>query len=348
MLSILIWGRRAKSVALAAAGERFCERCGLLRAHTWVVDYTLNHLYYIFGFVSGRKLACRCTICGQERVEVADPALEARVTGAIPTYERFGCAGLGIGLAALILAALSWSHFGPQPRNIPELLERVQGGDAAAMARLEKEAESGDLPSQLALAQILRDGLGVPANEERAFGWALKAAQQGSAPAQFAVGAMYEWGKGTASDPAEAASWYRKAADQGVAGAANCLGALYLSGLGVEADAAAAVGWFRKAAEGGDTMGQFNLAMRYFNGEGVAVDPVESRRWLERAAVAQDQDAPTLDIVASSKQELGVIYEEGMGVEKDLVKALRFYEEASPRNEDAELNFARLKARLEK
>lgn len=345
-MSILIWGRRPKTLALAAAGERRCERCGLAREHTFVVDYTLHHLYYIFGFVSGRRVACRCTVCGQATAEAVDPGVELRGRTAVPLLERFGCLGLGLGLAALVLLAVVWSQFGPQPRNIPELIAGTQRGDAAALARLEAEAGAGDLPSQLALAQILRDGLGVPADAERAFHWAKRAAEQGSAPAQLALGVMYEWGKGTAVDPGLAVEWYRKAASQGNAGAANSLGAAYLRGVGVPADAAQAVAWFEKAAKGGDVPGQFNLAMRYFNGDGVAADPAEARRWLERAAGAVGEDATTRSVVASSKQELGVLYEEGLGVEKDLVKALRYYDEARELNEDARLNFERLKARL--
>lgn len=345
-MSILIWGSRPKAVALAAAGDRRCERCGLMRPHTFVVDYTFNHLYYIFGFVSGRRIACRCTVCGQPSTEALDPALELRGRAAIPVLERFGCLGLGGGLVALVLLAVAWSHFGPQPRNVPDLLARVQRGEAAAMARLEAEAQRGDLPSQLALAQILRDGLGVAPDPARAFLWARKAAEQGSDAAQLAVGVMYEFGQGTPADAAAAAGWYRKAADQGNAGAANSLGAAYLRGVGVPADAAQAVSWFQRAAEGGDAPGQFNLAMRYFNGEGVAADPAAARRWLEKSAAAVGEDATTRSVVASSKQELGVLYEEGLGVEKDLVKALRYYDEARALNEDARLNFERLKARL--
>lgn len=346
-MAVLIWGQRPHSLSLSAAGPRPCERCGLEREHLFVVDYTVNHLYYVFGFVSGRRVACRCTICGQARAEALDPALEIRAQAAIPLNERFGCLGLAGALAGIVLIAVAWSLWGPQPRNIPDLMARVQRGESAALTRLEAEAKAGDLPSQVALAQIYRDGLGVPADAPRAFEWALTAAEAGSAGAQFGLGAMYEWGKGTESDPAEAAIWYRKAEAQGVAGAANSLGALYLQGKGVAADPAAALAWFRKAAEAGDAAGQFNLAMRYFNGEGTAIDPIEARRWLERSAAAPGSDAMTRSLVASSKQELGVIYEEGLGVERDLIRALRFYEEASPLNVDARSNYERLKARLE-
>jgi len=346
-MSIVIWGQRPRSLALAAAGVRDCARCGLAREHHQVVEYTVNHLYYIFGFVSGSQIVCRCSICGQAAATGVDPLLEARAKAAIPLTERFGCLSLAVPIAGLVLLAIAWNAWGPQPRNIPDLLSRARGGDSAAIVRLEAEAQAGDLPSQVALAQVYRDGIGVAADPERAFAWARRAAEAGSAGAQFGLGAMYEWGKGTAADPAQAAAWYRKAAAQGVAGAANSLGALYLQGSGVERDPSMAVAWFRKAAEGGDVPGQFNLAMRYFNGEGIAADPVAARRWLELAAAAPGNDALTSSIAASSKQELGVIYEEGLGVERDLLKALRFYEEASPLNEDARINFERLKARLD-
>jgi len=345
-MSVLIWGRRPRTRALTAAGERLCERCGLWREHTYVVDYRVNHLYYIFGFVSGSEVACRCTVCGETAVEPVAPELEERAKRSIPFFERFGLLSLGVGIALLVLLAVLWSRFGPQPRNIPSLLARIEIGDSKALARLEAEAERGDLPSQLALAEVLRDGLGVPADAQRAFRWARAAAQQGEPSAQFAVGVMYEWGNGVESNLGEAAAWYRKSAVQGNAPAANCLGALYLQGKGVATDAAQATEWFRKAAEAGNTAGQFNVAMRYWNGSGVAVDYVEARRWLERAATATATDDLTLSIVASSKQELGVIYEEGLGVERDLVRALRYYDEAQAQNGDARANFARLKARL--
>ncbi|MEO8277293.1 MAG: tetratricopeptide repeat protein [Thermoanaerobaculia bacterium] len=345
-MSVLIWGRRQKSIVLGAAGTTHCERCGAAREYVEVVDYTLNHVYYIFGFVSGRRILRRCTICGSSVPIAADAALEARARAAIPVSERLGCVGLLAGLAALVLVAVVWSMFGATPRNIPDLLAGVQRGDMKSLARLESEAEADDVPSQEALAQIYRDGQGVTPDPALAFHWAHRAAELGSAPAQFGLGAMYEFGRGVAVDPVQAAAWYRKADGQGVAGAANSLGALYLRGVGVPADSPAAVGWFRKAADGGDAAGQFNLAMRYWNGDGVPVDMQESRKWLERAAAATGQDATTLSVVASAKQELGVIYEEGEGIAADPVKALRYYEEASSLNEDARANFERLKARL--
>ena len=155
-MSIVIWGQRPRSLALAAAGVRDCARCGLAREHHQVVEYTVNHLYYIFGFVSGSQIVCRCSICGQAAATGVDPLLEARAKAAIPLTERFGCLSLAVSIAGLVLLAIAWNAWGPQPRNIPDLLSRARGGDSAAIVRLEAEAQAGDLPSQVALAQVYR------------------------------------------------------------------------------------------------------------------------------------------------------------------------------------------------
>ncbi|MBI5443761.1 MAG: sel1 repeat family protein, partial [Deltaproteobacteria bacterium] len=147
-------------------------------------------------------------------------------------------------------------------------------------------------------------------------------------------------------DYAKAFEWYTKADAQHVATSANSIGALYYRGLGVKQDAAEAVRWFRKAAEAGAGVGAINLAGRLLSGEGVAEDAVEARLWFEKAAAATGTDDETLIVVAAARSLLGKIYEEGNGVEKDLVKALQLYGEAASRNEDARRDFERLKARL--
>jgi|CXWL01.1.fsa_nt_gi TPR repeat protein len=345
-MSVLIWGQQQRSISLEPAGVQFCPRCGLAREHAKDVDYQVNHLYYVFGFVSGRKLLCRCVVCGYAEPLAPDAALAARATARIPVNERLGCLGAVSAVAGLVLLAVVWGIFGPQPRNIPDLLARVERGDASAVARLEAEAKADDVPSQEALAQIYRDGLGVPPDPARAFTWAKRAGELGSARAQYWLGNMYELGLGTTADPAQALMWFQKAAEQGLAGAANNVGVLYIQGHGVAADPAEAARWFLRAADGGDAAGTFNLALRYLDGQGVAADPVAARRLLELAATAVGDDATTRSVVAGAQQQLGEIYELGKGVERDLVKALHYYEAASPFDEDARAGLERLRQRL--
>ena len=344
-MPILIWGTSPKLVDLGPAGSGECPTCGLERPFRWQLRYRVHHVYYAFGFVSGKRYLRACEICG--RGEPQPPAeVEASIgKNVIPFLERLGCLAVAGGLAAIVVL-LGLVGFFREPRNIPDLTAKVGRGDAAALARLRAEAGSGDVPSQEALMDIYRTGAGVARDEAEAFRWARLAAEAGNARAQHELGAMYELGRGAPADVAKALDWYTKADAQHVAQAANNIGALHYRGLGVKQDAGEAVRWFRKAAEAGDGAGALNLAARLLAGEGVAADPAEARRWLEKAAGATGTDDESLTVVAVARYTLGKVYEEGIGVEKDLVKALQLYGDAAPRNEDARRGFERLKARL--
>ncbi|MEO8504554.1 MAG: tetratricopeptide repeat protein [Acidobacteriota bacterium] len=344
-MSVIIWGHRGKTVELGPAGSFPCPNCGQTRAFKNVLEYQSNHVYYILGFVSKKRYLRRCEVCGRgERLEAT--AVESLGRVPIPWLDRFGClAALGA-IAGLILLAVVFAQLQPPPRNVPDLIERVHHGDAAALARLRSEAAADDVPSQEALMDLLMSGAGVPQDWSESFRWAKRAAEHGLPRAEHALGAMYELGHGTEVDYAQALHWYQAADAQGIAASANSIGALYLQGHGITEDAKAAVTWFRKAAEAGDGPGAFNLAMRYLVGDGVAADAAEARRWLERSAATPGADATTRTVVAAAELQLGLLYESGTGVEKDAVKALHYFESAAPLNDEAKQNFERLKARL--
>ncbi len=345
-MPFLVWGTRPKAIDLGPAGTDGCPACGVQRPFRWRLTYRLNHAYYVFGFVTRKEYLRLCEVCGRGEPYPAASLEPSLGKSPIPWMERYGClAALG-GVAGLILLAAGLQLAGPRPRNVPRLVEAVGRGDAAALARLRSEAEAGDVPSEEALVDLYRTGAGVPRDPAEAFRWATKAAEGGSAGAQHALGAMYELGSGTGVDYAKAMTWYRKADAAHVAAAANSIGTLVLRGLGVPADAAEAVRWFRKAADAGDAAGGFNLAMRYLDGQGVDPDPAEARRRLEKVAAIGGQDPETRTVVALARFQLGRLHEEGIGGEKDPVRALHLYEEASPANEDARLALARLKERL--
>jgi len=347
-MAILIWGRRQKAIDGGPAGTELCATCGQSRPFRWKLHYQLNHLYYVFGFVSGKQYLRACEVCGRGAVHPAAEVEASLGKSAIPFMDRFGClAALG-GVASLILFAVLLRLLGPEPRNVPDLLARATRGEAASVARLRAEAESGDAPSQDALVELYTGETGASPNWNEAFRFARLAAERGSARAQHELGSMYELGRGTKADPSEALAWYRKAEAQGLAVSANSIGVFYLQGVVVAANSDEAARYFRKAADAGDVAGCYNLAGRYATGSGAAQDFVEARRWLERAVATKDERPNTQAIVALARFSLGQIYEEGAGVEKDLVKALRYYEEASPLNEKARASFERLKARLSK
>lgn len=344
---MLIWGHRGRSLDLGPAASRHCSTCGQERAFRTRVDYQYNHFWYVFGFVSGKSYSERCAICGQGTVLETARTEERLGRNAVPMWDRFGLlAAFGAGVGLILLAVLLRLS-GPEIRNIPDLTERMMRGDATALAQLRREAEAGDLPSQMALGDLL----GVHGPEtfrdlEEAFRWTLAAATQGNALAQRSVATRYENGIGTKVDTAAALRWYRAAAEQGSAAAANSIGAFYLQGIEVAADPIEALQWFRKAADAGDAPGEFNLAMGYLSGNGIEQDLAQAVRWLEKAAAAEGRDSTSVLTAAEAMNQLGKLYEEGSGVEKDVLKALNYYQSASPSNVEARESVERLRARL--
>ena len=116
---------------------------------------------------------------------------------------------------------------------------------------LERRAQSGDVSSQVELAGMLSDGLGVPRDESAAAHWNTEAARQGEPRAQFRLGRAYINGAGVQQDAAQGGDWVRKAAEQGVADAQLDYGLFLFFGLGGEADPVAGYRWIERAADSG-------------------------------------------------------------------------------------------------
>ncbi|HEX4030573.1 MAG TPA: hypothetical protein VHX20_09425 [Terracidiphilus sp.] len=137
-------------------------------------------------------------------------------------------AGLCLALAGgVVLAA---QNAGQNSGVDPAVLARANAGDAAA------EVQAGE---SCAAAHDLA----------QAAGWYTKAAEQGNIPGEIHMAVLYrDGGKGFARDMAQAAGWYRKAADQGDAAAQATLGMLYTMGLGAPRSDVEAYYWLDLAA----------------------------------------------------------------------------------------------------
>ncbi|MFA5899655.1 MAG: tetratricopeptide repeat protein [Hyphomicrobium sp.] len=140
------------------------------------------------------------------------------------------------------------------------------------------------------------------------------AAAQGDVSAQFEVASRLAEGKGTDQDLAEAAQWYQRAAANGFAMAQFRLGTLYERGLGVKADPRRALVWYERAAKQGNVKAMHNLAVL-----AASISPKgdykTAARWFEDAAAYG---------LADSQYNLAVLYENGMGVGKDLQQAYKW------------------------
>lgn len=199
-----------------------------------------------------------------------------------------------------------------------------------------------------------------------------KAIKLGSSDAMIELGNLYRHGEGVPKSAKRAFNLYMQAANLGNAHGMNLVGVLYSNGEGVKASDEKSYEWCRKAAEAGNAAGMYNLAYNYFEGEIVEQDTATGLEWLMRAAEGgypdamyeaagiyseRGDDKKAFEFMLKATQtghvrasnELGVMYYEGIGVEKNLRLALNCFEGAALFDDlDAILNLARYYTHIEK
>ena len=129
-------------------------------------------------------------------------------------------------------------------------------GEAALLqksdvAKLKKQADKGDLHSQMLLGVAYQYGYGTKQDDKTAAKWVSKAARAGDPVAEVVLGRFHAAGIGMAEKKDEALTWFKRAADKGNAEAQFELARAYQRGQGVHADELQANAWYRKAAERG-------------------------------------------------------------------------------------------------
>ena len=225
-------------------------------------------------------------------------------------------------------------------------------GNAAKWCR--KAAESGCVEAMFDMGMLYVNGTGVEENAKSAFRWFRKGAERGHTQALYMFGQCYKLGSGVEKDEDEAAKWQNKAvsalranAKAGGVDSMILLGILYHTGDIVELDKAEAVGWYRRAAEKGDALAQLLLAVCYRKGEGVDEDFEESAKWMLKSAeqgtirhswlltkyghreILGEDGVKSLAGIA--QLSMGCFYQEGKGVEKNMVEAVKWFERAVKR-----------------
>jgi TPR repeat protein len=118
--------------------------------------------------------------------------------------------------------------------------------------------------------------------------------------------------------------WYRKAAEQGDSVAQYAMGNFYAEGRGVTNDMVQAIQWWKKAADQKQvdaqaTLGQLYLVRSVEHGTNYLNFPEGFR--LSRLAADQGS--------AVAMNNLGVAFENGIGVKSDLVEAACWYRPAA-------------------
>ncbi|CAH1266986.1 KIAA0141 [Branchiostoma lanceolatum] len=145
------------------------------------------------------------------------------------------------------------------------------------------------------------------------------ASAAGSAKAQYNLGVCYEQGRGVDRDLSKAAELYQQSAEQGHGRAQYNLATLYLhGGGGLQQDTHKALGLLQQAAAQGVQQAQSYLGV-YWTMEPHRDMFTASQHF---ASAAQQKHE-------SSQYHLGVCYERGWGVERDLTRAVELYMSAA-------------------
>jgi uncharacterized protein len=183
-----------------------------------------------------------------------------------------------------------------------------EGRYAKARATITPAAQAGDARAQYLLASLYVNGNGVPKDMKEAATWLERSAAQGYGRAGADLGMSYLVGRYHPKDTKLGAELLFKAASQGEPSAMYNLGVMYRDGLGVPPDPAKAAKYFSDAAEKGHSLAQYGLGrVAYQRG-----DYPTAARWYEKAGEQEDMEA---------LYNLGYMYHEGQGVERDYKKA---------------------------
>ena len=234
-----------------------------------------------------------------------------------------------------------------------ELASESQGkvGESADdFAKLEVEAEGGNVLAQLRLARAYDSETTGHQDQRLAAMWYRRAADQGNSEAQDVLGEKYLIGRGLKKNMAEAVNWFGKSARQGNSSAMYHLGAAYYNGDGVQIDYALSYAWFRLSQEAGDdraveavaraesvskpqtiTSGLGKIAEMYEKGQALPentlrthADPhgLKQARQICSNAAAKHHDH-------RAEYCMGYIYEQGLGVAPNAKKARSWYAPAA-------------------
>lgn len=178
-----------------------------------------------------------------------------------------------------------------------------------------KAANQGHIPAQILLGQLYQCGEEVEENAELSIFWYRKAAEQGDAFGQYKLAyTLHD------ENIKQAVFWYRKAAEQGNCSAHCALGEmynhnddiwLYTEDRGTEHDCKQAIFWYERAAEQGDFIAQSKLGNIHNNGC--------------QCGEHSSEKALFWYFISETYDNIGWMYENGRGVEKDTEQAISWY-----------------------
>lgn len=181
-------------------------------------------------------------------------------------------------------------------------------------------------------------------------------AKENNPEAQAKLGIMYFWGRGTRRSEPLAYSWSLKAAKQGNPQAQHTIAYMYENGIYINKDIRKAIDWYTRSAKQNYAPAQANLSSIYIYGNQI---PKEIQRGFKLAQAAAEKDnnhaqylmghvyqhenkdyrlaiksyeASAKNGNAAAANQLGVLYFNGEGVNKDLQTAYFWFRIAEENN----------------
>ena len=210
-------------------------------------------------------------------------------------------------------------------------------------------SEKGFYKAQYLLSQCFFFGFGTSQNYSKSFSWMNKAAEQSMPEAQYELAGMFEQGKGVNQNYCEAEKLYRISAEHGFAASIYRLGYNYEAGVsGFKKDKDEAFKWYFKAAMKDYAPALCRLAKCFYQGDGIARNVNDAIKYMTMAA---EQGLPVAQCYLgtmhynngnyakavkwyrkaaeqgyeNAQQKLGKCYEDGIGVPKSNMEALKWY-----------------------
>lgn len=230
---------------------------------------------------------------------------------------------VGLGLSGMALWSL-WNGIEAfEVRAEDDQQEAPQRSIEEVVRDVKKGAEEGDAKKQYDYGVMLYRGEGMAQNVKEAVAWFEKAAAGGVPEAKYNVGLLLLTGHRVTQDVKRGLALLEEASALGVAEAAARLGRSYRpnSGLpGVSVSARRSREFYKRAADLGSTEGLFMMGVMTGSGQGGAQDESASLAYFEAAAERGH---------ATSMCNAALMYHNGIGTDKDLVKAFHLYQEAA-------------------
>lgn len=191
--------------------------------------------------------------------------------------------------------------------------------DEEYLEQMKKAGNAGFVPAMLQLFVSYMNGQRLYKNEKAAVAWLKEAAHKGHAEAQAELGTYFFNGEIAYKDYERAYYWTVRAAEQNHSGAQAQLGLMYKLGLGRPVNKKKARLWFERAHLQSNMLATENLGGLLLESS----DKAEQKQGVDMMATAAEAGAKSAAI------QMVRIYEQGIGVDKDIDQAMKWKNRAS-------------------